>query len=158
MNFFSDIKYQICFFSWFESVECFLFDEWRSDCFHVSLIFSKSLVLPFLSIQNKHALKSRQQYPENVKESFWFLLLVLSEAVNPSQFSTLEYVQLFKDSCLEISINILYWKTSILDSFRKLKETLRTEIQICFVQSFFFLFGCFFGWNRFWCSSENLTT
>ena len=52
--------------------------------------FNKSLVLPFLSIQNKHALKWRPHNPENVKSISWFHLLGLSATVNLSQSSMLE--------------------------------------------------------------------
>lgn len=52
-------------------------------------LFNKSSALPFQSIQNKHALKSRPQDPANVKLFSLFLLLVLFATVNLFQFSML---------------------------------------------------------------------
>lgn len=157
-EFFLIKKYQISSFPWFERVKSLLFDEWRCDCFHVRLILIKVWFFPFYQFKiNTHwdSVSNIRRASENVSDFFLWNNLKRSILLN---FPRLNHVQLFKDSCLEISTNILYRKTSILDSFCKLEETLRTEIQICFVQSFLFLFGCFFGWNRFWCSSENLTT
>lgn len=92
---------------------------------------------------------------QNFSDFFFWYNLQRSIFFN---FPCLDHVQFFKNSCLQIFRQIRNWQRTVFDPFCKHEETLWTQIQISFVQSFFFLIRCVFHCNWFWSSLEYFTS
>ena len=89
--------------------------------------------------------------------SYFFLWYNLQRSIF-FNFPCLNDVKFFQNPCFQIVVNIRDRQWTVLDPFCKHEKTLWTQIQICFVQSFFFLIRCVFGWNWFWSTLKYFTS